>query len=951
MLIEYCEACGYRIDATCYMDPQSAAKYCHKCGAGNTALVVFDDKPKSQPGQSSHTRLAAKASGSATRLRSILSGAPNPEEIRNSNSPTCRGSDSATRLKSILGGAPNSEEMRNSDPLTQRGPRSSSVLASEQSGQPPKVPESLATPPDRPPEAFEKHTGNMAFYFCETCGRRISEADIEKGRAKSKKLKGMYCAGCAEGVNTMEFTAISLEEAKAIQRELAASNTPATAGALAARYSASAHKNSENKQPKKNPGKRNRIIANAMAVFAVAMLAGLMGLLLSGRKSDQTTATKVQDVALNAESKGREKESKEKDEAARLAEEKRTAEEKRLKDEFARLEEEKRTLAEQLRMAEEAAKKKAEEEVAKKKAEEEVAKKKAEEEVAKKKAEEEVAKKKAEEDAKVAADNQRSKEVAASLDKAKEEFRSGRIEEARNLIAERGKWSDEFRVQADKLATEIDGLMAAAAEADKLRQIFPQVLMQLAPLLKENLFSEAMDLLDTKIRTTAVADVVELLKKERSDIQSVFDLRNSVFAELRKKPGEVITAKIGARIVKGKVKADASNENITLDVGGPMFTIKLEQIETAEIDAHAPKLASLRTRGLLFLYSGNSQKAKEYLNKAKTSGDTSVQQYLDRIGATNEVANSENIGGDGQGAATGGTETIVGNYKIHTFTNVGVADFKVTKAVQVEYLVIAGGGGGGGGWWSQTFCGTGGGGAGGYRCSVAGEKSGGGAPGESRITMSLGTYQIFVGGGGTGGNSGQPGTSGADGEDSYIKNPSGKDLVRSIGGGGGAKATQGGETNGNNGGSGGGSASKVPSTGTAGHGFSGGKGGVARAGGGGGGAGGEGLPAEDAGAKDIYGNIYTKSHAGAGGPGISSSITGTAVQRGGGGGGGVDVNGASSPGIGGAGGGGTGGTSSETPGADGGVNTGGGGGGGSNSKGGKGGSGIVIIRYRYAGNR
>ncbi len=49
----------------------------------------------------------------------------------------------------------------------------------------------------------------MNFYFCETCGKRVTEKDIADGRAKNKQLKGVYCVSCAVGVMTMEMDAIS----------------------------------------------------------------------------------------------------------------------------------------------------------------------------------------------------------------------------------------------------------------------------------------------------------------------------------------------------------------------------------------------------------------------------------------------------------------------------------------------------------------------------------------------------------------------------------------------------------------------------------------------------------------------------------------------------------------------------------------------------------------------
>jgi hypothetical protein len=47
------------------------------------------------------------------------------------------------------------------------------------------------------------------FYFCETCGKRITDVDLEKGAGRDKKLKGVYCSACAAGVMTMEFTALT----------------------------------------------------------------------------------------------------------------------------------------------------------------------------------------------------------------------------------------------------------------------------------------------------------------------------------------------------------------------------------------------------------------------------------------------------------------------------------------------------------------------------------------------------------------------------------------------------------------------------------------------------------------------------------------------------------------------------------------------------------------------
>ena len=288
-------------------------------------------------------------------------------------------------------------------------------------------------------------------------------------------------------------------------------------------------------------------------------------------------------------------------------------------------------------------------------------------------------------------------------------------------------------------------------------------------------------------------------------------------------------------------------------------------------------------------------------------------------------------------AATGGTITTCGNFKIHTFTGPGT--FEVTNAGnaggsnKVSYVVVAGGGGAGGD-------GGGGGGAGGYR-------EGKDAPTDSYSASPLATtglttpaasYPITVGGGGAGGA--QP-AAGAKGVNSVFS------TITSTGGGiGGGRGAAG------DGGSGGGGQRGSPQTAGSGNtpsvspaqGTNGGPGGPPNGDDGGGGGGGA----------TVAGSINGPSGGaggGAGGTGATSSINGTPTARAGGGAGGATPKCAAS-GAAGAGGGGSGvgGGSNATNGT---TNTGGGGGGSSGgpgtpvTQGGSGGSGIVIIRYRF----
>ena len=270
-------------------------------------------------------------------------------------------------------------------------------------------------------------------------------------------------------------------------------------------------------------------------------------------------------------------------------------------------------------------------------------------------------------------------------------------------------------------------------------------------------------------------------------------------------------------------------------------------------------------------------------------------------------------------AATGGTITTSGDYKIHTFTSSGT--FTVTNAGNpagsnsVEYVIVAGGGGGEG-----PF--AGGAGAGGFLSNFPSPATGG-------VPVSVTGYPIAIGGGG----------SSADGTDT-----TGLSLTVD-GGGKGGNSTQG-----SSGGSGAGSARGFEGPGGAGNtpprsapatptqGSPGGNqnNNINRNGGGGG--------ATQAGDGDTSGR-------GDGGDGRTTNITGSSATYAGGGAGGTRLGESPQP-VGGAGGGGPGGGGNFSPqgaqaGTPGSANTGGGGGGSWQNSGGSGGSGRMIIRYKF----
>ena len=293
--------------------------------------------------------------------------------------------------------------------------------------------------------------------------------------------------------------------------------------------------------------------------------------------------------------------------------------------------------------------------------------------------------------------------------------------------------------------------------------------------------------------------------------------------------------------------------------------------------------------------------------------------------------------------ATGGTILTDGNFKTHVFT--GDDTFLVTKLgnplggpSNVDYLVVAGGGSGGGGFPSGGN--PGGGGAGGYRTTFPSPGCNAGS-----FPISVTTYPITVGGGGTARPTGNPSPAGSDGSPSIFS------TITSTGGGGGAATPSIGRAGGSGGGAGylnsaGGAGNTPPTSPPQGN-----PGGASIPGGappygagGGGGAGG-------------VGSGYVPAGSGPGGVGspIATTFFGpTAPSYGtpgpapgryfaGGGGGGSIAPLSVAGGTGGAGGGATGGSCLAAT-----TNTGGGGGGSSvGGPGTAGGKGIIIIRYKF----
>jgi hypothetical protein len=372
------------------------------------------------------------------------------------------------------------------------------------------------------------------------------------------------------------------------------------------------------------------------------------------------------------------------------------------------------------------------------------------------------------------------------------------------------------------------------------------------------------------------------------------------------------------------------------NTSGGAFTVNLPAGSAGAIVSLADYAATWQTN-VLTVSANGSEKIGGNTNDValSTEGQSVTLVYVDSTqGWINTMDSTSNVRGSNFITATGGNcITTSGDYKIHVFTGPGT--FAVSNAglgtpcapSSVEYLVVAGGGGGG---RSQG----GGGGGGGFRTyTTLSPASPLNAP--AALPLSVTSYPITVGAGGTRGTN-PPAAKGGSGGNSIFS------TITSTGGGGGGTYPSLGP--GVPGGSGGGGGSRDIGGGTGGtgntppvsppQGNSGTGTGPTAFGGGGGGAGAAGGP----GAKGGDGSFILTSFIGPTAP--SYGEPGPSGRYFSGGGGGRPAS--SPPGAGGLGGGGCGST-----GEDGTTNTGGGGGAKDPPCAGAGGSGIVIIRYKF----
>ena len=375
--------------------------------------------------------------------------------------------------------------------------------------------------------------------------------------------------------------------------------------------------------------------------------------------------------------------------------------------------------------------------------------------------------------------------------------------------------------------------------------------------------------------------------------------------------------------IKTSTFTAANGEGYFANTSGGAFTMNLPAGTAGNIVSVVDYTNTFQTNALTIAPNGSQKIGGIAQDAVLTSEGQSVTLvYVDDTEGWKNIQDStSNVTGSPFIVASGGTITISGNDRIHTFTGPGT--FEVSKIAcsaannEVSYMVVAGGGGGG-----RDV--GGGGGAGGFREDKSPITPYTASPldGAGPITVTASSFPITVGGGGAGGpasSSPTPARDGVNGNSSIFS------TITSAGGGGGGgypgrdglPGASGGGASGYNESHSGGSGNTPPTSPPQGN-----PGGNAtspstgQSGGGGGGA-------TAAGSNSVSPNPSFTPRA----SGATTSITGSSTEYSQGGRGATD---------------------SASPHLAGGANTGtGGDAAGSPNAGSAGGSGIVIIRYKF----
>lgn len=111
----------------------------------------------------------------------------------------------------------------------------------------------------------------MNFYFCEKCGKRITDVDIDKGLGRNKKLKGVYCTDCSVGVMTMDSLPMLTDaDARKVLAEAEAQSAEPARTRVAARHRDEGTKSG--RRDAETPAQNKAAVYGGLAVAAIAVV-------------------------------------------------------------------------------------------------------------------------------------------------------------------------------------------------------------------------------------------------------------------------------------------------------------------------------------------------------------------------------------------------------------------------------------------------------------------------------------------------------------------------------------------------------------------------------------------------------------------------------------------------------------------------------------------------------
>jgi formylglycine-generating enzyme required for sulfatase activity/serine/threonine protein kinase/outer membrane biosynthesis protein TonB len=427
--------------------------------------------------------------------------------------------------------------------------------------------------------------GESKFYFCEACGKRVTDADLESGAGRDKKRKGVYCSLCAVGVMTVEFNAPAEAPARSAGSTAASpAPGPGTRRPGSARTMALSSEKLIDRAQHTNKAARHRPQSSpTLAVVGGigALTAIVLVFVFNSKRHGDSDAKPLVQVS----------------EAPKIA----AVSQPEPGPQPARLPE----LAPQNPP---------------------------------------LIKQKAEPVRSTAPDPEPAK-VSGALpvvepQRPVEKPVAVTVPSPPPAVIEKKNEPE----KSAEVKTPAPPDVAAAVPNKEAQNQFAAVLKELTPLLNRNRFSDADKMLDDRIRDPAFTDAGALLKKEKSDLAEMRLLRQQAVDALKQKKGTV-TLRIRGITMSGSVKDEPNRTDLSLVVrDGPEMSIKADQLDAQDVDTFAPaetgsaKAQDQWRRGLVFLAAGNTAKAEDYFSKARDGGWGDAVRYMDRLASVKTAA-------------------------------------------------------------------------------------------------------------------------------------------------------------------------------------------------------------------------------------------------------------------------------------------------------------------------